>query len=81
MRPTLGWGGALLVLACAAGLPVHAQEPVEVREGDTPDSLADRVQAAERRIYPRAVALFAEGRLVREGGRVRVLARQPNKDE
>jgi len=53
--------------------PIIVQEAVPVREDDTADSLAARVQEAERRIYPRAVALFAEGRLEIEGQRVRVL--------
>ena len=53
--------------------PIVLQEAVPVREDDTPDTLADRVQACERRIYPRAVALYAEGLLKREEGRVRIL--------
>lgn len=53
--------------------PIIVQEAVAVREDDTPDSLAARVQEAERRIYPRAVALFAQGRLRVEGRRVRIL--------
>lgn len=53
--------------------PIIVQQAVPVREDDTPDTLAARVQEAERRIYPRAVALFAQGRLKIEGRRVRVL--------
>ena len=52
--------------------PVILQKAVPVLDGDTPDTLAERVQAAEREIYPQAVQLFAEGRLVVEGRRVRV---------
>jgi phosphoribosylglycinamide formyltransferase-1 len=52
--------------------PIILQEAVPVLEGDTPDSLAARVQAAERRLVPEAVRLFAEGRLRIEGGRVRI---------
>ncbi|NRA06685.1 MAG: phosphoribosylglycinamide formyltransferase [Myxococcales bacterium] len=52
--------------------PIILQEAVEVREDDTPDSLAARVQAAERRLVPQAVRLFAEGRLAIEGRRVRI---------
>jgi len=54
--------------------PIIAQEAVPVREDDDADSLAARVQEAERRIYPRAISLFAAGRLRREGRRVRILA-------
>jgi phosphoribosylglycinamide formyltransferase 1 len=41
--------------------PIICQEAVPVEEDDTPDTLAERVQAAERRIYPRAVSLIARG--------------------
>lgn len=53
--------------------PIALQKAVEVREGDTPESLAERVQAAEREIFPEAVRLFAAGRLRLEGRRVQVL--------
>jgi formyltetrahydrofolate-dependent phosphoribosylglycinamide formyltransferase len=57
--------------------PIALQESVPVLEGDTPASLAARVQALERRLVPEAVRLFAEGRLVIEGRRVRVLPEAP----
>ncbi len=53
--------------------PIVLQEAVPVLEGDTPDSLAERVMAKERELYPRAIRLFAEGRLRVEGRRVRIL--------
>ena len=52
--------------------PIILQEPVPVLETDTPDTLAARVMAAERRIVPEAIRLFAEGRLHLDGGRVRI---------
>ena len=52
--------------------PIILQEAVAVRDDDTPDTLAARVQAVERRLVPEAVRLFAEGRLVIEGRRVRI---------
>jgi formyltetrahydrofolate-dependent phosphoribosylglycinamide formyltransferase len=55
--------------------PIIAQKAVEVRDDDTPDTLAERVQAAEREVYPEAIRLYAEGRLKIEGARVRVAAR------
>ncbi len=56
--------------------PIVLQESVPVLEGDTPDSLAERVQAKERELYPKAIQLFAEGRLeVR--GRVVHIQEQP----
>ncbi len=52
--------------------PIILQEAVPVKDDDTPDSLAERVQACERRLVPRAVQLFAEGRLQIEGQRVHI---------
>jgi formyltetrahydrofolate-dependent phosphoribosylglycinamide formyltransferase len=52
--------------------PIILQEAVPVRDDDTPESLAARVQAAERRIVPEAIRLIAEGRLAVEGRRVRI---------
>jgi len=49
------------------------QEAVPVLDDDTADSLADRVQAKERELYPKVVQAFAEGRVNVEGRRVRVL--------
>lgn len=42
--------------------PIIAQAAVPVLSGDTPDTLADRVLAAEHAIYPLALRLVAEGR-------------------
>ncbi len=53
--------------------PVVLQRAVEVREDDTPDTLAARVFAAECEAYPEAIRLFAEGRLRLDGRCVRVL--------
>ena len=53
--------------------PIVLQKAVPVLEDDTADSLAARVQEAERDIYPRAIQLFSEGRLRVEGRRVRIL--------
>jgi formyltetrahydrofolate-dependent phosphoribosylglycinamide formyltransferase len=52
--------------------PIILQRAVPVLEGDTPESLAARVQAAEREIVPEAIRLFAEGRLSVDGRRVRI---------
>jgi phosphoribosylglycinamide formyltransferase-1 len=52
--------------------PIIIQAAVPVLDGDTPDALAARILEQEHRIYPRAVQLFAEGRLHVEGRRVRV---------
>jgi phosphoribosylglycinamide formyltransferase-1 len=52
--------------------PIILQEAVAVRDDDTPESLAARVQAAERRIVPEAIRLIAVGRIAVEGRRVRI---------
>lgn len=53
--------------------PIIVQEAVPVEEGDDEETLHDRIHLAEYRAYPLAIRLFAEGRLVIEGRRVRVL--------
>ena len=50
--------------------PIILHEAVEVRADDSVQSLAARVQAAERRLVPEAIRLFAEGQLRIEGRRV-----------
>jgi formyltetrahydrofolate-dependent phosphoribosylglycinamide formyltransferase len=52
--------------------PVIVQWCVPVLEGDTADSLAERVFEQECVAYPEAIRLFAEGRLRIEGKVVRV---------
>ena len=52
--------------------PIILQRAVPVHEGDTPEQLAARVQAAERELYPEAIALFAAGRLHVQGRWVRI---------
>ncbi len=52
--------------------PIVLQEPVPVLPGDTPEALAARVLAVEHRLYPEALRLFAEGRIVLEGRLVRI---------
>ncbi len=42
--------------------PIILQVPVEVKEGDTHESLKARVQEAEYRAYPEALKLFIEGK-------------------
>jgi phosphoribosylglycinamide formyltransferase-1 len=50
--------------------PIVLQEAVPVLDGDTEDSLSERILAAEHRIYPEAIRLFAAGRLRIVGRRV-----------
>jgi phosphoribosylglycinamide formyltransferase-1 len=53
--------------------PIIVQEVVPVLDGDTPQTLSQRVFAAECEAYPEAIRLFAQGKLRIEGRRVRVL--------
>lgn len=53
--------------------PSVLQARIPVLPGDTPDLLAARLLAEEHKIYPRAVRLFIEDRLVVEDGAVRIV--------
>ena len=55
--------------------PIIVQRGCSVKDDDTPDTLAARVFEQECLAYPEAIQLFAEGKLVVEGRRVRVLSR------
>jgi len=57
--------------------PIILQAAVPILDGDTPDTLAARILQQEHKIYPRAVQLFAEGRLRVEGRRVFIEAGKP----
>ncbi|TMB40131.1 MAG: phosphoribosylglycinamide formyltransferase [Deltaproteobacteria bacterium] len=52
--------------------PIVIQAAVPVLDGDTEDTLAARILVQEHRCYPRAIALWAQGRVRIEGGRVRI---------
>ena len=43
--------------------PIVLQEAVEIREGDTAETLHARIQEIEHRLLPAAVLLFLEGKL------------------
>ena len=50
--------------------PIILQKAVEVRDDDTEESLAEKILKEEHQIYPRAIQLFSEGRLIIKGRRV-----------
>jgi phosphoribosylglycinamide formyltransferase-1 len=58
--------------------PIILQAAVPILDDDTPDTLAARILEQEHKIYPRAVQLFAEGRLRVEGRRVFIEAGKPD---
>ncbi|MBZ0257542.1 phosphoribosylglycinamide formyltransferase [bacterium] len=53
--------------------PIILQKVVEVLNDDTPDTIAERVQEAERQAYPEAVNLFINNRLQIQGKIVKIL--------
>jgi phosphoribosylglycinamide formyltransferase 1 len=50
--------------------PIVLQQCAAVLDDDTPDTLAARVLEIEHSLYPRALALFADGRIRLDGRRV-----------
>ena len=76
------WKQALDYGVKAAGCTVHfvdagvdsgaiiAQQTVPVLDGDTTESLHQRIHAAEHRLYPECVAAIARGDITRQGRKV-----------
>lgn len=52
--------------------PIIEQRPVQITEDDTLETFEEKIHVTEYVLYPRAVKLFAEGRLKVEGRRVLV---------
>jgi phosphoribosylglycinamide formyltransferase-1 len=63
----------LLAPGATDGGPIVLQAAVPVLEDDDVERLRVRIQEQEWRLLPEAVALWCEGRLRREGPRVRIL--------
>ena len=57
--------------------PIILQAAVPILDEDRPETLAARILEQEHKVYPRAVQLFAEGRLRVEGRRVFIDAGKP----
>jgi phosphoribosylglycinamide formyltransferase-1 len=57
--------------------PIILQAAVPILAIDTPETLAARILEQEHKIYPKAVQLFAEGRLQVEGRRVLIADAKP----
>jgi phosphoribosylglycinamide formyltransferase-1 len=58
--------------------PIIIQAAVPILDTDTPETLAARILIQEHKIYPRAVQLFAEGRLRVYGRRVFIDSAKPD---
>ena len=50
--------------------PIVLQKSVEVKDDDTEELLAERILKEEHQIYPKAIQLFSEGRLIIKGRRI-----------
>jgi phosphoribosylglycinamide formyltransferase-1 len=55
--------------------PIIVQRCCEVNSDDTPDTLAARVFQQECVAYPQAIRLFAEGKLIIQDGKVKIVNR------
>lgn len=58
--------------------PIIIQAAVPILDADTSETLAARILLQEHKIYPRAVQLFAEGRLYVDSRRVVIDAAKPD---
>lgn len=52
--------------------PIIVQRPCQVRDDDTPDTLAARVFEQECIAYPQAIDLFAQGRIIVQGNKAKI---------
>jgi len=53
--------------------PIIMQEAFKLEPGETMDTLEEKIHKVEHRIYPKAIALFAEDRLKVKGRKVTIL--------
>lgn len=53
--------------------PIILQEAFKITEKETLESLTEHIHKIEHKIYPKAVALFADGRIKIKGRRVKIL--------
>lgn len=52
--------------------PVILQVPVRIEDGDTVETLEEKIHAEEHKLYPKAVRLFVEGRMWVDGKKVKI---------
>lgn len=78
VRDALAWGAKVtgatvhLVDEEVDHGPIVLQEPVPIHDGDDEAALHARIQEVEHRLYPQAVRLLLEERLVIDGRRVHI---------
>ncbi|NLO89465.1 MAG: phosphoribosylglycinamide formyltransferase [Clostridia bacterium] len=56
--------------------PIIAQRVVPVYDNDTVESLSSRILEQEHKLYPHVVKLIAQGRVILEGRKVRILEKE-----
>lgn len=56
--------------------PIIMQEAIKVSENDTLESLEEKIHKIEHRIYPKAVAMYIDGRLKIKGRKVQILDKE-----
>ncbi|WP_018962543.1 phosphoribosylglycinamide formyltransferase [Coprothermobacter platensis] len=61
--------------------PIILQEVVKLDDDDTPERIAEKVLEVEHKLLPEAIKLIAEGRVVIEGNRTRILPAKGGKGE
>ncbi len=61
--------------------PIIIQAAVPAYDDDTQETLSARILACEHKIYPKAVKLFAEGRLDVDGRKVRIKRQKKREDD
>jgi len=61
--------------------PVIIQAAVPAYDDDTEETLSARILRCEHKIYPKAVKLFAEGRLEVDGRKVRIKKQKKREDD
>jgi len=59
--------------------PIILQEGIKLNDKMTPEDLAAKIHKVEHRIFPKAIALFAEGRLKVKGRKVTVMDKVEHK--
>ena len=52
--------------------PVIIQAAVPVKDGDTEESLSERILQCEHKIFPEAIKLYSEGRIELHGRKIRI---------
>lgn len=57
--------------------PIILQATLDIADDETPDTLARRVQALERQVYPQAIQLIAQGRVTIDASRTRIAPSTP----